>query len=361
MSAIDVAILAGGVVAIALSLTDIFQSVIVPRVPSLRGRIGFYVWRGLWMVWPRAARLLYPRNDDARENFLATFAPFALITMLVVWVVVLIFGYGAILWALRNELAPAPRSFWDAAYFAGSSLLTIGFGDIVGRNGPARFISLCAGASGLGVVSIATAFLFAIFGTFQRRESFVVTFAARAGSPPSGVGLFEVAARTETIADLSAVFRQGQDWIATLMESHLAYPVLMYFRSSHDEQSWVGTLGALLDASLLSDTVVAQGPRGEARICLAIGRHAVHDLAHFFGLSGSATRDPEIARETFDAAYERLACVGIALRPSDEAWDAFTKVRAEYAGPLNAMATFFQIPPVQWIGDRARQTPHRTT
>jgi hypothetical protein len=353
MRAADVAVLVVGIVAISLTLADLFQSVIVPRAPNLRFRISFIVWRTLWTVWPRIAERLSPSDPGGREDFLAAFAPFALVAMLAVWAAVLVLGYGAVLWALRDQIVPLPKSYWDAAYFAGASLFTIGFGDVVGRGGFARFISLCAGASGLGVFSITTAYLFAIFGTFQRRETFIVAFAARAGSPPSAVGLYEIAAKTETRDHVSRVMREAQAWIASLMESHLAYPVLTYFRSSHDDQSWVGTLGALLDASLLANTLLDDQKHGEARICFAIGRHAVSDLSRFFDLSKPSTGDCGISREDFDRACDRLAAAGYALREREAAWDDFAKTRAEYAGPLNAMARFFHIPPVQWIGERA--------
>lgn len=255
-------------------------------------------------------------------------------------------------------MAPALQSYWDAAYFAGTSLLTIGFGDIVARHGAARFVSLCAGASGLGVFSITTAFLFAIFGTFQRREAFVVAFSARAGSPPSGTGLFEVAAKTQTLDGLGDVMKGGQDWIAALMESHLAYAVLAFFRSSHDDESWVGTLGALLDAASLAMTTLELRCHGEARILYAIGRHAVHDLAGFFRIGASPDDGPGITREEFDRACDRLSEVGCVLRDRETAWQDFARTRAEYAAKLDAMAQFFQIPPVQWIGERSPLSPH---
>jgi hypothetical protein len=346
----DVAVLLAGIAAVTWAMVDVFQSVIVPRAPTLTYRISMVVWRGLWKLWPRLSRTLYSRNVATREEFLATFAPMALIVMILTWVVVLVLGYGTMLWALRAGLSPVPQSYWDAAYFAGTSLLTLGFGDVVARDGAPRFISLVAGATGFGVFSITTAYLFAIFGTFQRREAFIVSFAARAGAPPSGVALFEIAAETGTQDGVNTLMHDAQEWVASLMESHLAYPVLAFFRSSHDDQSWVGTLGALLDASLIADTILDDRSYGEARLCLRIARHAVHDLADFFGVDRTTRAAPGIARADFDGACDRLAAAGYALRDRDAAWEVFSNARAEYAAYLNAMARFFQIPPVAWLG-----------
>lgn len=353
MHAGDVVVLLIGIAVIALALADVFQSVVMPRAPTLLYRISLVVWRGLWRVWPQLAHRLYPRNDESREDFLASFAPFALIAMLATWVAILILGYGAILWATRREVTPAPHSYWDAAYFSGTSLLTIGFGDFVPRHGFARLIALCAAASGLGVVSVTTAYLFAIFGTFQRRESFIVMFAARAGSPPSAVGFFEIAAKTSTQQSLRTLMMEAQAWIAALMESHLAYPVLAFFRSSHDDQSWIGTLGALLDASLIANTMLDHGEHGEARICYAIGCHAVHDLSGYFRIGGSEQHTADISREDFDRACERLKASGYTLRERDSAWHELCSLRADYAGHLNAMASYFRIPAVAWLGERS--------
>ncbi len=342
--------LLAGITVVAWAMVDVFQSVIVPRAPTLRYRISMIVWRGMWKTWPLLARSLYPRDEAAREEFFATFAPFALIAMILTWVIVLIFGYGAMLWGLRRGLAPLPHSYWDTSYFAGTSLLTLGFGDIVARQGAARLVSLVAGATGFGIFSITTAYLFAIFGTFQRRESFIVSFAARAGAPPSAIGLFEAAAETGTQSRLDDVMRDAQEWVASLMESHLAYPVLAFFRSSHDDQSWVGTLGALLDVSLIADTILDDRGYGEARMCLRIGRHAVHDLADFFGTNRRTRAASGIARKDFEDACDRLAAAGYALRDRDTAWPVFARIRGEYAAYLDAMAHFFQIPPVAWLG-----------
>ena len=353
----DFIILAGGIAVIVLTLIDVFQSVIVPRFVGRRFRPSSYQWRALWRIWPPLAYRLFPDNEDRRDDFLATFAPLALVLMLVLWVTLLVLGYGMLLWATRTQIRPVPANFWEATYFAGSSFFTIGYGDLAGRTGVTRLISLMAGASGLGVVSITTAYLFAIFGTFQARESFVTTLGARSGSPPSGVGLLAISKLAGIEDDLPNVMREGQLWAATLMESHLAYPTIAYFRSSHDYESWVGTLGSLLDAATLLITTLKNGT-GQARIMYNVGRHAVHDLSGIFRKTEEGD-DPGISREEFDQACNRLRRAGYELRDADEAWTRFSVLRGTYAVQLVSLARFFAIPAVQWVGDRSLiETPH---
>ena len=192
-------------------------------------------------------------------------------------------------------------------YFAGSSLLTIGFGDVVGRTAAPRLVSVLAALAGLSLLSMSTAFLFAIFGSFQQRETFVVTVAARAGTPPSGVNLLCIAGYSLTRDDLPRLMIDAQHWTAQVMESHLAYPVLAFFRSSHDDQSWIGTLGTLLDAATLLMTTV-DGKDGQARIMYNVGRHATHDLSRYFRMGAS----DESAGHRARGVRERLrpACRG---------------------------------------------------
>jgi hypothetical protein len=341
-----------GIVIIVAALNDVFQSVVMPRATGRRLRVSFYVWRMAWKIWPRAAWRLYPRDDDRREDFLAVFAPFMLIALMGLWIGLLILGFGLVLWAFRGGIIPANRSFGTMLYFAGTSLLTIGFGDVVGRAGLPRLVSVLSALAGLSFLAITTAYLFAIFGSFQNRETFVVSVAARAGSPPSGVNLLAIAGYSRTKEDLSALMIDAQRWAAAVMESHLAYPVLAFFRSSHDEQSWVGTLGTLLDAATLLMTTVDGVRDGQARIFYNVGRHAAHDLARYFR-TGDSEENVGIERAEFDHACERLAAAGYTMLERDDSWKRFAGLRAGYANRLNAIAAFFQIPPLQWIGDRS--------
>src|SRR5579862_4503124 len=266
-----------GVAIILAALNDVFQSVVMPRATGRRWRVSFYVWRWVWRIWPSAAWRLYPGDDDRREDLLAVFAPFMLIALFAIWVALLILGFGFVLWGLRAGIAPADRSFGTMLYFAGTSVLTIGYGDVVARATLPRFFSVAAALAGLSSLSITTAYLFAIFGSFQNRETFVVSVAARAGTPASGVNLLAIAGYSRTKDDLSALMIDAQHWAAAVMESHLAYPVLAFFRSSHDEQSWIGTLGTLLDAATLLMTTVDGVRDGQARIFYNVGRHAARD------------------------------------------------------------------------------------
>jgi hypothetical protein len=341
-----------GAILVLVVVNDVFQSVIVPRAVGKRFRISFAVYRGLWKLWPLIASRFAGAKADEREDFLALYAPFTLVVLLFVWTACAMLGYALIAWAYRAGFTPPLRSFGEAIYFSGTALTTLGFGDVVGREAIPRIMSIFAAVTGLALLSITTAYFFALFGSFQSREQFVVTVGARAGSPPSGVNLLAIAAYSETQDDLNALMIDAQRWAASVMESHLAYPTLAYFRSSHEHESWIGTLGTLLDASVLLMTTV-DIKCGQARLFFNIGRHATNDLRRYFVLERPV---PHIERSEFEHACDRLQAAGYTIKPRDAAWESFKALRSSYAGNLGGLAHYFQIPPLQWIGDRSAVT-----
>ncbi len=345
---IEATLVATGIAIVFTTFADVFQSVIVPRPARRLLRPSAFISRWGWRAWRWFGHSAI--NNETREDFLGTFAPLLLVVLLVFWVSSLILGYGFVFYGLRAELRPEVN-FGGALYFAGTSLLTIGFGDVVPFGPLARLISVVTGASGFGIVAIVTTFLFAIFGAYQSREAFVVAFCNRAGAPPSGVELIETHARLQSIEGLIESLRESQLWMAEVLETHLAYPVLNYFRSTHDNISWVGALGAILDASTIVLTTIDVPNKAEAVFVNRLGRHFVNDFADYFGLEDGA--EVGVEQIEFDIAYDRLHEAGIPLTDRAKAWRHFAEVRSTYASRLNAMAQFWRIPPAQWVGDRS--------
>jgi hypothetical protein len=334
---------------VGLILYDVFQSVLVPRPVPRALRLSAFMTRVMWLAW--RARALHIADPQRREGFLSTYAPFNLVTMLALWTGSLIVGYGFIFFGLRGGLQPSP-DFGAAIYFAGASLLTIGYGDIVPHAGAARAIALVAGATGFATVAILTGYLFSLFTSFQARETFVLRFAAIAGSPASGIEVLETAAELDVRDDLPELFERGQQWSATVLETHLAYPMLAYFRSNHDYLSWIATLGALLDAATLLIATIPNEPHGQARLMYRVGRHLVDDLAAYFSLPRDES--PGIDAKEFATVHQRLADAGYRVIGVEESWLEFSSLRAAYSTPLNTLAQFWRIPPAQWIGDRSK-------
>jgi Ion channel len=336
-----------GVALIGLVLWDIFQTVVLPRPSETRVRLARNVVRFSWPLW--RWRALRKVTSIEQEKILGTYAPATVLLLLIAWMMLMVLGFGLVLYSLREGLVPQP-DFGSTLYYAGTSVLTIGFGDITANHGLARVVSVVAGGLGLGIVALGITYLFSLYVSFQRREILVVRLEARAGAPPSGVALLESYGADEMRGDLAPVFSEWESWAAEVLDTHVAYPILPYFRSSHDNVSWVSSLGAVLDAAALVLTTVEGGPIGEARMVQRVGGHFVEDLANLFGWRRAD--NPLVARSEFDEARERLARAGWQLRESEEAWRSFVELRSEYATRLNEMALYWVTPPALWIGDR---------
>jgi len=335
-----------------LVLLDVFLMVVVPRRAPQAGRrlrVTEYLVPGLWRVWRWVGLRL--SSAERREVFLGIYGSFILIVLLVAWVAGLVVGYGLLLDALRAQLRPEPENFGASLYFAGTSLLTLGFGDVVAVGGWARLVALAAAATGLGLFALCITLLFTLYGSFQRREVAVVVLEAGAGAPPSGVTLLETYALAGILDDLPHLFRDWQTWAAEVLDSHLAYPVLAYFRSSHDNDSWISSLGAVMDASTLVLTTIKDGPKGWAKLSRSLGGHCLEDLVAYFHLPSDS--DVGVERAEFDEARRRLERAGFALEDADRSWENFARLRQDYAGRVNALALHWATPPAQWIGDRS--------
>lgn len=337
-----------GVALVVWILNDVFQSVAVPR-PTPGSRPSTMLTRLTWPLWRSVG--LARGTSGARERALGQYAPLLLVTILALWVLGLVLGYGLIFHALADQIEPRPADVLEAAYFAGTSLLTIGFGDVVAVHPAARAVAIVSAATGLGVVALAISFVFSLFASFQRRESLVVTLDQRAGAPPSGVHLLETMAHEAMRDDLGPMFAEWERWAGEVLDTHVAYPILAFFRSSHDNESWIGALGAVLDAATLVVTTVDDGPTGQAHMMWAAGHHLAEDLTLYFRLGHDG--DAGVERAEFDDARARLAAAGYRLRGADASWEAFRAKRATYAGSLNALARQWAVPPSLWIGDRS--------
>jgi hypothetical protein len=350
----DVVPFAIGALLVALVAWDLFQTVVVPRPSPGRFRMARVVILGTWWTIKRLGR---GAGTRVRDTIFGLFGPGSAILLLAVWLGSLIVGFGLMLWALRDELQPVPADLGASVYFAASSLLTLGFGDIVPTGGPARLLVVVAAAGGLGAVALVVTFLFSLYGSYQRREIAVVTLQAAAGAPPSAVGLLETYASLDLNPRLDALFREWEAWSAEVLDSHVAYPILGFFRSSHDNLSWLSALGTVLDAATLVVTTIEGLPRGDAELCRRVGSHLVEDLSNLGFRQGAATR---LSRDDFEAACDRLEAASYRLAPREEAWGRFAAARLAYATRLEAMARYWEVPASSWLGTRgeARSLGH---
>jgi hypothetical protein len=112
-------------------------------------------------------------------------------------------------------------------------------------------------------------------------------------------------------------------WSADVLESHLAYPVLTYFRSSHDNEAWLNSFGAVMDAAVLVLTAIEGGPAAPAKLMVKVGGHFVADLGYHLRYLRDV--NPWLERHEFDEACDRLRAAGYRVRDDTETWEKFAR------------------------------------
>ena len=343
-----------GLTLIVIVFYDLFQTVVLPRPAVGKIQLARRVVRPMWLMWrwvsQRSSRL---ERSEAR---LAAFAPVALLTLFLIWAAALILGYGLVLNGLAQQIRPSPPDFITSIYISASTLVPLAYGDFVPEGFLARGTIIAESATGVVLAALAITLLFSLYESFRSREELVVSLDALAGAPPTAVQLLETTAKHHMRPPLDDTFDDWRKWSAMVLESHLAYPLLIYFRSSHDNEAWINSFGAVMDAAVLTLSTIDDGADGPAHLMFTVGNHLVEDMSWVFNIKSSD--DPIVERSEYDAAVQRLTNVGYRIRDLDAGWKKFAEMRAKYATGLNQMALWLAIPPAQWIGDRS-YLPHR--
>jgi len=344
-----------GLLLVLATAYDFFKSIVLPRPAINKFVMVRQLFFALWNTW----RWISDRisNPGRKEGWLATFAPVGVLIMFAVWALAFVLGYALIIDGVRGQMKPVPPDFWESLYFSSTTLVPLSYGDFVPVGLVARLTTIAESATGVGVAALAITLLFSLYESFQRREEFVVSLDALAGAPPSGVQILETAAILGMRDQLVKAFDEWREWSAAVLESHLAYPILFYFRSSHDNEAWLNSFGAMMDAVALVLSTVESDAAGPARMTLTIGNHLVEDMTWNFRLT--TAKEVGVERAEFDEAVDRLTKAGYKCRPKDAAWEDFSHIRTKYASALNVMARRFAIVPAQWIGDRS-YIPHQS-
>src|SRR6185295_9200103 len=139
----------------------------------------------------------------------------------------------------------------------------------------------------------------------------------RAGSPPTAAQLLRRHFRDED-SGLREFFRDWERWSAELLESHVSFPVLSYFRSQHDNQSWVSALTTILDVCALAVARIEGGPERTARLTFAMASHAVKDLCAVFHMQSSAPARDRFPGDDRERLEKLLAESGFRLRGDEK-------------------------------------------
>ena len=337
-----------GALLILVILWDAFQTIILSRRVSRRFRPTRAFYRLLWTPSRALARRIAP--GDARERVLMVFGPLSLLTLIALWALGLVACFAVVHWGLGSQIA-APQGasgFGLDLYMSGTTFFTLGLGDAVPQTSLARAVTVLECGMGFAFLALVIGYVPLISQAYSRREVDISMLDASAGSPPTVANLLLRHFQDED-SELRGYLRDWERWCAELLESHVSFPVLAYFRSQHDNQSWVAALTTVLDTCTLLVTRVEDRPfPPAARLSFAMARHAVRDLCAIFRLT--PTPPPERLPPAEEARLARhVAEVGVRLRADAPAVAEFAAMRATYEPYVYALSEHLLMPLPAWV------------
>ncbi len=350
-----------GLLVISLVLRDAFETIILPRQVRRRVRVTRLVYMTSWPLFRAIARRT--RNSERREALLAYFGPLSLIFLLGTWAVALIFSFALLNWATGSQVNAPDKNitFATLLYESGTTFFTLGPGDVTPRSDGARLLMVAEAATGFGVLAIVIGYLPVLYQAFSRREVSISMLDARAGSPPTASELLRRHCGEKHSAALEQLLYDWERWSAELLESHLSYPTIAFFRSQHDRQSWLAALTTLLDTCALVQTGIEGASPRPARLAFAMARHAAVDLAQVFNTHPQANPPDRLPPATLALLRESLLAAGIVLQRGPEADRRLTELRAEYEPFVDAISTFLLMPLPPWLPAEAIADDWETT
>jgi len=339
----------GGLLLLLFVLWDAFETVVLPRRVSRRFRLTRAFYRLTWIPWRAIARRWKPGNP--RENFLSVYGPLSLLLLLALWATGLIFGFAFLQWGLGTRLQTPSglQGFAADLYYSGTTLFTIGLGDVSPTAGAGRFLTVVEGGTGFGFLALVIGYLPTMYDAFSRREVNISLLDARAGSPPTAAELLRRHAEGDGRQALDVLLIEWERWSAELLETHLSFPVVAYYRSQHDNQSWVAALATVLDVCALVIAGLDKAPMRSARLTYAMARHAVVDLSRLFRQSPCAIIPDRLPPAELENLRKVLATAGYSL-PEDHVFDQrLNHLRTMYEPYLNALGQFLLMPLSDWL------------
>jgi hypothetical protein len=347
--------LIAGIVCLFTVLIDSFQTIILPRRATGRFRLTRIFYISTWRPWVFFTKNFH--NARKRETVLSYFGPLSLILLLMVWAGTMVVGFALIFYSFGSPFNDAAKQsqLRTDLYVSGTTIFTLGLGDVTPQSPLTRVIVVLEAGTGLGFLAVVMGYFPVLYGAFSRREVSISLLDARAGSPPTAAELIRRHSYPGAEQALSTLLEEWERWSAELLESHISYPQLCYFRSQHSNQSWISALTAILDTSALLIVGVRGHEARQSQLTFAMARHAVVDLTQIFSLKPLKDVPDRLPLERYEKLHSMLCQTGLSACHDLHCYDRLQDMRALYEGYAAALSEFLRMPLPPWIADQ----PHK--
>jgi hypothetical protein len=336
-----------GFVLVTMMLWDAFEVIILPRRVSRRLRFARFFYRFTWRLRSSVAQQI--PDGKRRETYLSTFGPLSFLLLLGVWATGIVAGFAMLQWGLQDRLnvGQSVASFLTYLYMSGATFFTLGLGDVIPLGRVGRTLVVVEAGLGFAFLGGVISYLPMIYQTFSRREVSISLLDARAGSPPTAGELLR--RNGGDMSELRRLLVDWERWSAEVLESHLSYPFLVYFRSQHTNQSWLAALTTILDACALVMTGINGGPKRQAHLTFAKARHAVVELSQIFITSPPALAPDRLPPSSLTVLGNMLAETGVTLRDDLATEQTLGELRRMYEPSVQALSNYLLISLPPWF------------
>jgi hypothetical protein len=337
-----------GLFILLATLWEAFETIILPRRVTRPIRLVRMFYRVTWKFWAAVNRWI--RSKKVRDAHLSYYGPLSLLGLFATWAILLVLAFAMLHWAAGSAInAPGEMpTFRTDFYLSGTTFFTLGLGDVTPRTTLAKAITVTEGGTGFGFLGLMISYLPTLYGAFSQRELNISLLDARAGSPPTAAELLRRHAQFADNEVLTLYLRDWEIWAAQLMESHLSYPVLCYFRSQHDNQSWLAAFTAVLDVSAL---LIAYGDgtaKWQSQLTFAIARHAVVDLAEVLRVPASRPAHDRLPPKDVVQVRNLLVECHASSKSGDAGNKKLNELREMYEPYLNGLSLRLLMPLPSW-------------
>lgn len=351
-----------GIALIFFVLLEGFEVILLPRRVTRKYRFTRLFYRNAWRIWSAVFHSV--SKGGRKETLLSYFGPLSLLLLLSIWAFGLIVGFALLHWA-SGSLIKTPEGtvgFSTDLYLSATTFFTLGLGDVTPAAPLARVFTAVEAGLGFGFLALLFAYLPALNQSISRREVNISLLDARAGSPPTAAEMLRRRCHdTNNMETLLQHLSEWERWCAELLESHLSYPVLAYFRSHHDNQSWLAAITAILDASAFVMSYMEGSCARQAMLTFAMARHAVVDISLIFGRSPVKQKQDRLTSEELAKLRTDLASAGLKLREGDEVEKELTELRQMYEPYVSALSHHFRLAVPPWIPESDRRDNWETS
>ena len=342
-------------------LWDGYETIVSPRRVTRKARLARFFYRFTWIYWSKIVNRL--ASSSSREAFFSVYGPISLIVLMSIWAGSLIFGFGILHWACGSVSGPEDgiRRFVADLYFSGTTFFTLGLGDVAAKTLSGRALTVFEAGLGFGFLAMIISHLPALNQSFAARETSISMLDARAGSPPTAAEILRRHSHGRGVEDLRELLFNWERWSAELLESHLSYPVLAYYRSQHENQSWLSSLTAILDVSAVLMAGRETHCETQARLTFAMARHTVVDLAIVFNLPPENGFPDRLLVEDIAALDEVLAKKPFHRENMEPIEQTLAELREMYEPYVASLADYFCLVMPKWSPAGARKDNWQTS